>query len=582
MAKVSTNELKGRKFGRVLVKLGKVTREQVHEALAAQQEKPGRKVGEILADLGHIEEADIRTALAGQAGIEEVSLRDREISDETFAAIPATTAIAYQIVPIKFDPVKNAIAIAVKTPDNFAAVDDLRNQLNFKRVKPVLASAEEIDEILQAQYAAKGSGFSEIYADAGDSATIAALEGRGDSIDLDMVMEASGENAIVRLVQETLMIAIRDKASDVHFEPFEDEFKIRYRIDGVLYEMAPPDKRLALPIVSRIKVMSKLDIAERRLPQDGRIEMSLPGTGAPIDLRVAVLPTMFGESVVLRVLDRSNVQLSLDRVGLRDDDLEKVRGLISKPNGIMLVTGPTGSGKTTTLYAALNELNTPDRKILTAEDPVEYDIDGLIQCQVNVDQELTFGKLLRSFLRQDPDTILIGEIRDLETAQIAIQASLTGHLVFSTLHTNDAPSSILRLVDLGIESFLLTATVEAIIAQRLVRKICEKCKEEFVPTEEQLMELSLLPRDVEGRTFFRGRGCGNCMKTGYRGRMAIFEILVIDDTLREMIMSQASTAVLRDEAKRRGMRTLRQSGLLGIYEGQTTIDEVVRETIAEE
>jgi len=582
MAKVSTSELKGRKFGRVLVKLGKVTREQVHEALKAQQGQAGRKVGEILVDLGYITEDDIRAALAGQAGIEQVVLRDREISDETFAAIPATTATTYQIVPIKFDRERNAIAVAVKSPDNFAAVDDLRNLLGFKRVKPVLAAAEEIDEILQERYAAKGSGFSEIYAEAGDSAAIASLEGRGDSLDLDMLEEASGDNAIVRLVQETLLIAIRDKASDIHFEPFEDEFKIRYRIDGVLYEMSPPDKRLALPIVSRIKVMSKLDIAERRLPQDGRIEMSLPGTGAPIDLRVAVLPTMFGESVVLRVLDRSNVQLNLDRVGLRDDDLERVRGLINKPNGIVLVTGPTGSGKTTTLYAALTELNTPDRKILTAEDPVEYDIDGLIQCQVNVDQELTFSKLLRSFLRQDPDTILVGEIRDLETAQIAIQASLTGHLVFSTLHTNDAPSSILRLIDLGVESFLLTATLEAIVAQRLIRKICEKCKEEFVPTEEQLMELSLLPTDVEGRTFFRGRGCGNCMKTGYKGRMAIFEIMTLDDALREMIMSQASTAVLRDESRRRGMRTLRESGLLAIYEGQSTIEEVVRETIAED
>ena len=582
MAKVSISELKGRKFGRVLVKLGKVTREQVHEALKLQQGQAGRKVGEILVDLGYITDDDIRAALAGQAGIEQVVLRDREISDETFEAIPATTATTYQIVPIKFDREKNAIAVAVKSPDNFAAVDDLRNLLGFKRVKPVLAAAEEIDAILQERYAAKGSGFSEIYAEAGDSAAIASLEGRGDSLDLDMLEEASGDNAIVRLVQETLLIAIRDKASDIHFEPFEEEFKIRYRIDGVLYEMSPPDKRLALPIVSRIKVMSKLDIAERRLPQDGRIEMSLPGTGAPIDLRVAVLPTMFGESVVLRVLDRSNVQLSLDRVGLREDDLERVRGLINKPNGIVLVTGPTGSGKTTTLYAALTELNTPDRKILTAEDPVEYDIDGLIQCQVNTDQELTFSRLLRSFLRQDPDTILVGEIRDLETAQIAIQASLTGHLVFSTLHTNDAPSSILRLIDLGVESFLLTATLEAIVAQRLIRKICEKCKEEFVPTEEQLMELSLLPADVEGRTFFRGRGCGNCMKTGYKGRMAIFEIMTLDDTLREMIMSQASTAVLRDESRRRGMRTLRESGLLAIYEGQSTIEEVVRETIAEE
>ena len=355
---------------------------------------------------------------------------------------------------------------------------------------------------------------------------------------------------------------------------------MRYRIDGVLYEMIPPPKHLALPIVSRIKVMSKLNIAERRLPQDGRIELTIGG--APIDLRVAVLPTMFGESVVLRVLDRSNVQLSLDRVGLRDDELETMRAIIRRPNGIVVVTGPTGSGKTTTLYASLQELNDPATKILTAEDPVEYDIDGLVQCQVNLDQELTFARLLRSFLRQDPDIVLIGEIRDLETAQIAIQASLTGHLVFTTLHTNDAPSSILRLQDLGVENFLLTATIEAIVAQRLVRRICVKCKEEYAPSEEQLMELSLRPADVQGRTFFRGRGCDHCNRTGYRGRLAIFEIMRMDDPMRELIMQQGSTAVLRAEARRRGMRTLRESGLLSIFEGQTTIDEVVSETIAEE
>jgi type IV pilus assembly protein PilB len=291
---------------------------------------------------------------------------------------------------------------------------------------------------------------------------------------------------------------------------------------------------------------------------------------------------MFGESVVLRVLDRSNVQLSLDRIGLREDDLEVMRGLIRRPNGIIVVTGPTGSGKTTTLYAALNELNEPDTKILTAEDPVEYDIDGLIQCQVNTEQELTFARLLRSFLRQDPDIILVGEIRDLETAQIAIQASLTGHLVFTTLHTNDAPSSILRLMDLGVESFLLTATLEAIVAQRLVRRICVKCKEEYRPTDEQLMELNLRPGDVANRTFWRGRGCDNCNRSGYRGRLALFEIMRLDDELRELIMQQASITILRVEARRRGMRSLRESGLLSIFDGQTTIDEVVRETITEE
>ncbi len=578
----STSGLKGRKLGRVLTKMSKVSREQVHEALALQQDQPSRKIGELLVELGHVTEADVRDALAGQAGIEQITLRGREISDETFDAIPATTATTYQIVPVKFDPATRSIAIAVKNPDNFAAIDDLRNMLNFKRVKAVLAPEDEIDEILQERYAAKGSGFGEIYAEAGQSSSITALEGVGEGIDLDTLSEAAGDNALVQLVQETLLIAIRDKASDIHFEPFEEEFRMRYRIDGVLYEIAPPDKRLALPIVSRVKVMAKLDIAERRLLQDGRIELTLPGHDTQIDLRVAVLPTMFGESVVMRVLDRSNVQLSLDRVGLRDEELERVRSLITKPNGIVVVTGPTGSGKTTTLYAALNELNEPERKILTAEDPVEYDIDGLIQCQVNTDQGLTFAGLLRSFLRQDPDVILVGEIRDLETAQIAIQASLTGHLVFSTLHTNDAPSSILRLVDLGVENFLLTATVEAIVAQRLVRRICGRCKEEYLPTEEELMELSLQPSDVEGRTFYRGRGCGECKKTGYRGRMALFEIMTMDDTLREMVMTQASTAVLRNEARRRGMRTLRESGLLSIYEGQTTIDEVVRETITED
>ncbi|MCH2161581.1 MAG: Flp pilus assembly complex ATPase component TadA [Phycisphaerales bacterium] len=579
MAKVSVAEMKGRRLGRILTKLGKVTREQVHEALKLQQTEK-KPVGELLIGLGYVTEEDVRVAVAGQAGLELLSLHDREISDETFEAIPAATANAYQIVPVKYDAAAHSIAVAVKSPDNFSAIDDLRNLLGFKRVKAVLAPADEIDEILKKQYAGEESSFGEIYAEANDSATLAALDGRGDSVDLDTLSEAAGESNIVKFVNDVLMVAIRDRASDIHFEPFEDEFKMRYRIDGVLYEMQPPPQRLALPIVSRLKVMANLDIAERRMPQDGRIELKVGNS--PVDLRVSVLPTMFGESVVMRVLDRSNVQLSLDRVGLRDDDLEVVRGLITKPNGILIVTGPTGSGKTTTLYAALNDLNSPDRKILTAEDPVEYDIDGLIQCQVNTDQDLTFGRLLRSFLRQDPDTILVGEIRDLETAQIAIQASLTGHLVFSTLHTNDAPSTILRLVDLGVENFLLTATLEAIVAQRLVRKICERCKEEYVPNEEQLMELQLLPSEVEGRTFYRGNGCKDCHNSGYKGRMALFEIMQLDDEIRDMIMNQASTANLRAEARRRGMRTLRESGLLAIYESQTTIEEVVRETISEE
>ncbi|NLE59372.1 MAG: type II/IV secretion system protein, partial [Planctomycetes bacterium] len=372
----------------------------------------------------------------------------------------------------------------------------------------------------------------------------------------------------------------RDKASDIHFEPFEDEYKIRYRIDGVLYEMVPPPRHIAVAIASRIKVMANLNIAERRLPQDGRIELAV-GTN-PVDLRVSVLPTMFGESVVMRVLDRSNVKLSLARIGLRDDDMSIFHQLIAKPNGIIINTGPTGSGKTTTLYAALAELNDIETKILTAEDPVEYDIDGLCQCQINADIGLTFHRCLRSFLRQDPDVILVGEIRDLETAKIAVEASLTGHLVFTTLHTNDAPSAVARLMDLGLEPFLLTATLEAIVAQRLVRRICENCKAEFHPTEEMLLELDLKPEDVRGKAFMYGRGCDYCNNTGYRGRMGLFEMMLMNDDLRDMVMKHASTNILRNASRKLGMRTLRESGLLAIYEGITTIEEVVKETIMED
>jgi type IV pilus assembly protein PilB len=568
---IDPSELKGRRFGRVLTKLGKITRDQVHEGLKLQKTRreKGQDVplGKLLVELGYIEERDVMEALAGQAGMRMVEVDAEDIPDDAIAALPAETANTYQIAPISFDETSRSLTVAMKSPDNFRAVDDLRLLMGFK-VEAVVAPADQIDGVLSKHYSGAEASMVSMMAELGSDEGLAALQGRGDSIDLEELASAAEDNKVVRLLNLVLLQAIKDKASDIHFEPFEDEFKMRYRIDGVLYE------------VSRIKVMANLDIAERRLPQDGRIELVVANN--PIDLRISVLPTMFGESVVMRVLDRSNVQLSLDKIGLRDDELEDVRVLTKKPNGIVVVTGPTGSGKTTTLYAALNELNEPTTKILTAEDPVEYDIDGLIQCQVNTDQDLTFARLLRSFLRQDPDVILVGEIRDLETAQIAVQASLTGHLVFSTLHTNDAPSSILRLLDLGMDAFLLTATIEAIVAQRLVRRVCLKCKEEYVPTDEELLELALHRADVEGRTFFRGRGCDNCNHSGYRGRRAIFEIMELDDQLREMIMQEASTNVLRAEARARGMRSLRESGLLSIYEGQSTIDEVVRETIIEE
>ena len=580
---VPVEELKQRRFGRVLTKMGKVTRDDVQVALTAQQSThKGKKLGQILLESGKITEQDIEIALAGQFGFEYIDLASLELPPEVIAAIQPATANSYKVVPVGYEPATRALVIAMKNRDNYRAVDDLKNVMGFGSVRCVVAPPDQIDAAIARHYGGKSM------ADAGrkilaeqDSAAVQAAAGRSSaSIDLTTLGDAMSDNKVVELLNHLLMQAIADKASDIHMEPFEAEFKVRYRIDGVLYEMLPVPKPLAMPLVSRVKVLAKLNISERRLPQDGRVEMALPS--GQVDLRVAVLPTMFGESVVLRVLDRSNVQLSLDRIGLRDDDLEHVRTLINKPNGIVIVTGPTGSGKTTTLYAALNELNQEDTKILTAEDPVEYDIAGLVQCQVNHDQELTFAKLLRSFLRQDPDIILVGEVRDLETAQISIQASLTGHLVFTTLHTNDAPSSIARLTDLGVESFLLTATLEAIIAQRLARRICTNCKEEFMPSEEQLMELSLRPQDVGGRTFFRGRGCERCNKSGYKGRLAIFEIMAMNDDMREIIMSQGSTAVLRHAARKYGMRTLRECGLLSIYDGQTTIDEVVRETLSED
>ena len=546
--------------------------------------RKGELLGQILVSLGRCDQKAVDRALAYTKGLAYFDLDATEISQDAINAVDGRLVRMGQFVPLDVDLASRKIVIAVKDVNNFGAADNLKQMGNWRRVTVGLAPSDQVDRVIAERYPERGGSDSRSALEGLGSggAAVSALEGRGDSVDLAALEMAANDNAVVQLVQKLLLVAIEDKASDIHLEPFEDEFKVRYRIDGVLYDMHAPAKSLATALVSRVKVMSKLDIAERRLPQDGRIEFLLPQ--GPIDLRVAVLPTMFGESVVLRILDRSNVQLSLDKVGLPPDELEKLRTLINKPNGIVLVTGPTGSGKTTTLYAALNELNDPGVKILTAEDPVEYDVQGLIQCQVNLDQELTFAKLLRSFLRQDPDIILVGEIRDLETAQIAIQASLTGHLVLTTLHTNDAPSTVLRLVDLGVETFLLTATIEAIVAQRLVRRVCVKCKEAYTPNEEQLMELSLRPSDVEGKQFFRGRGkgCDHCRRSGYKGRKGLFEILVMDDDIRELVMKQASTSILRQEARKRGMRTLREAGLMAIYNGETTIDEVVRETMTDE
>ncbi|MCG3138079.1 MAG: Type II secretion system protein E [Phycisphaerae bacterium] len=573
------DQLRGRQLGRILIKMRRLNRNQIAEALELQKKRRG-PLGQILVELGYVTEDDLQLALAAQVGMKPIDLSRIDIPADVIEIVPAQMANTYKIVPVDFEANSNTLTIAVASPDNFQATDDLKTLLG-KNVKSRLSNREDIESALGRYYPEDANeSITDLIDLMSTDDRLRRFEGRGTSIDLEDLRELMDSAPVIRLLNLVLLQAIKDKASDIHFEPFEDEFKMRYRIDGVLYEMVAPGKHIAVALASRIKVMANLDIAERRLPQDGRIELMV--TGNPVDLRVSVLPTIYGESVVLRVLDRGNVSLDLDKLGLRTDDLDNFRQLIAKPNGIVINTGPTGSGKTTTLYAALRELNTPDVKILTAEDPVEYDIDGMIQCQINADIGLTFGRLLRSFLRQDPDIILVGEVRDLETAQIAVQASLTGHLVFTTLHTNDAPSAIARLLDLGMEPFLITATLEAVVAQRLVRRICNHCKTDFKPTEDQLFEIGLKPEDVAGKLFYYGRGCDYCNHTGYRGRLGIYETMVMNDDLRDLVMRHASTNLIRQQSLKQGMRPLRESGLLAIFDGYTTIEEVVKETMFDE
>ncbi|MFZ0033674.1 MAG: ATPase, T2SS/T4P/T4SS family [Sedimentisphaerales bacterium] len=584
MEKVKTllpiEQLRGRTLGRILIKMGILTREKVHECLTIQKQRPGSvQIGQIFLELGLVDENQLQIALAAQRGMEYVKLDNIDIPADVVEKVPAQMAKTYHIVPIEYNKEQNELCVVLDSADNFRATDDLSTLMGF-RVTAKLTDSEALEKALTKYYEAKDENINELIGEIQADSFLAEFEGRNQSIDLDELKELSESNPVKKLLNLVLLQAIRDKASDIHFEPFEDEYKMRYRIDGVLYEMVPPPKHIAAALSSRIKVMANLDIAERRLPQDGRISLTVQSN--PVDLRVSVLPTMFGESVVLRVLDRSQLSLDLEKLGLRQYDLKVFRQLIQKPNGIIIVTGPTGCGKTTTLYSALTELNDIETKVITTEDPVEYDIDGIIQVQMKPDIGLTFARCLRSILRQDPDVIMVGEIRDLETAEIAAQASLTGHIVFTTLHTNDAPSSIARLLDLGVEPFLITATLEGIVAQRLVRKICEKCKTSFEPTETQLMELGLTPADVKGKNFCYGRGCHECNNTGYRGRTGIFEIMVFNDEIRELIMNQASTSLLRAAGQRAGMKLLRNNGLAAIYDGITTIEEVVKETISEE
>lgn len=564
--------LAAKPLGQILKDMDLIAELDIQEALQDQKSKGGA-IGRILVEKGLITEADLRIAIAKQSGMEPVDLDEVVVSADLLEMVPPHVAETYQVIPVEFDG--TVLTLAVADPQNISALDDMKFMLNVE-VKGALSDPDSIERAMEKYYANRSESMESLLGSIDKDEIEVLDDSRHEMMDLDQLEKDVNAAPVVKLLNMVLLSAIKDRASDIHLEPFEKEFKIRYRVDGVLYEMMPPPIQLARAVISRVKVMSNLDIAETRLPQDGRIELNI--AGRPVDLRVSTLPTMHGESVVMRVLDRGQVSLELENIGLRAKDLEMIQKMIVKPNGIILVTGPTGSGKTTTLYSCLNEANDPATKIITTEDPVEYNIDGIIQIPINDDINVTYAKCLRAILRQDPDKILVGEIRDLETAQIAVEASLTGHVVFSTLHTNDAPSSMIRLIDLGVEAFLLTATVEAVVAQRLVRRVCDACKIEYEPTEEMLMELELTPSDVQGRTFFYGKGCKECNGSGYRGRIALFEIMVMSDRLRDRIMDGASTQELQTVAREDGMTTLRDAGLLHIYDGITTIEEVVKET----
>jgi type IV pilus assembly protein PilB len=565
-----------RRLGQILVDLGYLTEDQLWDVLEEQKQSPGEIIGQVAIRMGLVTEAQVTEALAEQWGMPVVSLAETNIPPNVLEIVPQTMADIYKIMPVSLK--NNVLTVAMADPQNVAALDDLRNFLGYD-VRGAVSNLADVEQAIERHYADKQDSIEEVI----DQLKEAGLD-KGDeeeaAFDLASDEEIASAAPVRKLLNMVLLLAIKDQASDIHFEPFEDEFKIRVRADGVLYEMVPPPRHLANAITTRIKVMAELDIAERRLPQDGRIELNVGGN--PVDLRVSVLPTMFGESVVMRVLDRTVVQLDLQKIGMDATILRRFRQIIRNPNGIVLVTGPTGSGKTTTLYSALNELNEVSTKIITTEDPIEYEIDGLIQVPVNPDIEVTFANVLRAILRHDPDVILVGEIRDYETAEIAIQSALTGHLVFSTLHTNDAPSAITRLRDMGVQPFLITATLEAILAQRLVRKICTECRTEFEPSDELLMELQLPIDQARQYGFYYGKGCARCNNSGYKGRTGLYELLEINDDVRDMITSDASVDDIRNFARTQGMTTLRESGLKLIFDGVTTIDEVVRETVMED
>jgi type IV pilus assembly protein PilB len=530
----------------------------------------GKSMVQAMVDSGFVDESGFYQTIAEALGVEYVDLGEIEIPPAVLKLIPSGLARLHRALPIALDG--NTLRVALADPLDPHAAEDLRFALG-KDIDVVVAPTEQIENKISDYYGTDIASMDEVLKQLGEAGEF--LQIRGDESAASVEAEANA-TPIIRFVDLILFQAIQDCASDIHFEPFENEFKIRYRVDGALYEMSPPPRHLALPVISRVKVMANMNIAERRLPQDGRIQKNI--SGRHVDLRVSTLPTQFGESVVLRVLDRSTVNLDLGMLGLPDYIHHYLIEAINRPNGIFIATGPTGSGKTTTLYSCLRKINTLDSKLLTAEEPVEYDLEGIIQVPVNENVGLTFARVPRAFLRQDPDRIMIGETRDLETAQIAIQASLTGHLVFTTLHTNDAPGAITRLIDMGLEPFLISATLEAVLGQRLLRSICPHCRAAYKPNDSLLAQLELSKRDIDERQFFYGKGCEVCNDTGYKGRKGIYELMKITDPLRELINQHAPTVVLKQKAIELGMVTLRQDGLRNIFAGDTTIEEVLKYT----
>ena len=538
-------------------------KEQLQE-VTEECERSGKPAFDVICNYGLIEKSDLLAMIADTLGSYVWTPGDADLPRAVIDLIDVNTARSYGAIPLENDG--GCIHMAMRNPLDYQTVETLRF-ITGQDIMPVAADPEQFDQELERYYPEKADSVADILTMFGPEKE--EDDGRSDE-------DRANDAPIVKFVDVVLLQAIKDQASDIHFEPFEDNFRVRYRVDGALVEMPEPPKSLAIPVISRVKIISGLNISERRRPQDGRIQMKV--AGKPVDLRVSCLPTSYGESVVLRVLDRTVVNLDLDSLGISTDVLEKLRELIHLPNGVLLVTGPTGSGKTTTLYSALGEINVPTDKLLTAEDPVEYDIDGIIQCPINDAVGMTFQRALRAFLRQDPDRILVGEIRDFETAQIAIEASLTGHFVFSTLHTNDAASSVTRLVDMGVEPFLICSSLVGVLAQRLIRRVCKNCQTFYDPSDEELERLGITRATLGGRKFSIGKGCQMCNHSGYKGRKALTEILVINEELREMINEGAPAIAIRDRAREQGMRLLREDGIAAILNGETNVEEVLRYT----